>query len=429
MKTILTYISCLFIVCQIQAQEGKLETQLLEIPNLDFVSITQEKGADQYIIYLRQPLDHSDTTKGYFNQKVYLTHRGFDRPTVLVTAGYNVDWNRKYELSNLMNANQILVEHRYFGESMPDSLDYRYLNLEQVTADLHLLRELFDEVYPNKWVSTGISKGGVTTIFYRYFYPDDVSVSVPYVAPINRAYEEPRIYAFLKSVGTDDCRAKIKAAQLQFLERKEELLPLLRFYSKGANVSYEYVSFEGAFEYAVMEYPFSFWQWGHSCSDLPEGDWDIETLAQHFLAVSDMTFFGDDAIRHYTSHYYQSATEMGYYGYETAEFEDYLEVLPTDENPMALFFPFKMNDPFDGQLLSDLNIWLDSNAEHMIYIYGELDTWSASAVPFNDQVDSAWFMMEGKHHGNARVMYMKPSEQQRFFSTLERYLGESIQDK
>lgn len=114
---------------------------------------------------------------------------------------------------------------------------------------------------------------------------------------------------------------------------------------------------------------------------------------------------------------------------ETAEFEDYLEVLPTDENPMALFFPFKMKDPFDGQLLSDLNIWLDSNADQMIYIYGELDTWSASAVPYNGQVDSAWFMMEGKHHGNARVMYMKPSEQQRFISTLESYLGESIQDK
>ena len=102
------------------------------------------------------------------------------------------------------------MEHRYFGESMPDSLNYNYLNLKQATADLHHIRQLFGQIYTGKWVSTGVSKGGATTIFYRYFYPEDVDASVPYVAPVNREQEDQRLYRFLDTIGTDQCREKIR---------------------------------------------------------------------------------------------------------------------------------------------------------------------------------------------------------------------------
>ena len=32
-------------------------------------------------------------------------------------------------------------------------------------------------------LATGISKGGQATMFYRSYFPDDVDISVPYVAP------------------------------------------------------------------------------------------------------------------------------------------------------------------------------------------------------------------------------------------------------
>ena len=304
----------------IQAQEKRIESTLSKIPDITFKKIKEVNGYETYVLHVKQPIDHSDSSKGFFRQKVYLSHRSFEKPTVLVTAGYDVNKNRKSELTELLESNQILVEHRYFGESIPDSLDYKFLNLKQATADLHKIRGLFSSLYSNKWISTGVSKGGATTIFYRYFYPNDIDVSVPYVAPINKSYEEQRIYNFLDTIGTDKCRKKIKDFQIKVLENREKIVPLLKFYSLGARVDYSYLSLSEAFEYAVLEYPFSFWQWGHDCNKIPTKTASIEEIAKHFIAVSNISFFSDNTIRQLSSHYYQSATEMGYYGYETSEF-------------------------------------------------------------------------------------------------------------
>ncbi len=409
-----------------QAQEKNIESILSEIPDITIEKNKEVVGYETYILYVKQPIDHSDTTKGFFRQKVYLSHKGFEKPTVIVTAGYGVYRNYKTELAELLEANQVIVEHRYFGESMPDTLDYKYLNLTQATADLHRVRLLFSSLYLNKWVSTGISKGGATTIFYRYFYPNDIDVSIPYVAPINRVYEETRIYDFLDTIGTEECRVKIKDFQIRILENREKIIPLLKFYSLGAKVKYSYLSLSEAFEYAVMEYPFSFWQWGHDCNEIPTKTSSIEEITEYFISVSSPSFFGDKSIRQLSSHYYQSATEMGYYGYETSEFKEYLIDLPTDTNPMALFYPFEMTDKFDGQLLNDLNLWLNTDANKFIYIYGGNDTWSASAVPLNDNVDSEWFILKGKHHGNARIKSMTSTEQKKFIATLEKWLSIKI---
>lgn len=413
----------LFLPIYCDAQEVNIESILSELPNSTYEKIKEVNGNDVFRLQIRQPLDHSDMTKGYFSQKVYLSHAGFDKPMVIVTEGYTANQPYFTEVTNLLQSNQIIVEHRYFGESIPDSLDYQYLNLIQATADLHKVRELFASVYKNKWISTGVSKGGVTSIFYKYFYPEDVDASVPYVAPINHAYEEQRIYDFLDTIGTEDCRNKIKAFQIKMLKNREAVIPLLKFYSIGAKINFSYLSLSEAFEYAVMEYPFAFWQWGHSCDDIPPENSTIEEMLEYFLIVSGIKLFSDQGIRQFSSHYYQSATEMGYYGYETGKFKEYLIDLPTDANPMALFYDFNMEDEFDGQLLIDINAWLKTEGDHIVYIYGELDTWSASAVPPNNNVDSEWFMLKGKHHGNARIASMNPEEEKRLISTLEKWLS------
>lgn len=47
----------------------------------------------------------------------------------------------------------------------------------------------------------GISKGGQTTVYHRYFYPEDVEISVPYVAPLNLEKIDPRLEKFLSKLG------------------------------------------------------------------------------------------------------------------------------------------------------------------------------------------------------------------------------------
>lgn len=390
--------------------------------------VSLESGNLLYTFFIKQPLDHSNPDLGHFWQRVYYTYRDAEAPTVIVTEGYGRTSNRMYELSELLDANQVIVEHRFFGRSMPEELDYDYLDLYQATADLHHVREVMGEVLTGKWVSTGISKGGATTIFYRYFYPDDVDLSVPYVAPINREFEDRRIYAFLDSVGSDNCRNTIRDFQVRMLKKRDKVLPLLELYNFGARAKYSYWTMEEAFELAVLEYPFSFWQYGHDCRSIPSRKTPLEDAVKYLLTVSDMQFFGDQQIADLASHYFQSAEEMGYYGYETAPFRKYLEALPSDTNPHAAFVPERMDVPFDGTLLDKVNEWLNTDAHQMVYIYGGIDTWSATGVPPNDAVDSEWFILEGKHHANARIAHMLPADRKRFIEALERYLEMEVEE-
>ena len=209
--------------------------------------------------------------KGFFYQRVQLTHKGFNKPTVMDTEGYWL-WNggSGNEIENILDANNLDIEYRYYGKSLPDSIDWQYLTLEQATADLHHINELFKTVYTNKFISTGISKGGETTIYYKYFYPDDVALSVPYVAPIDNSLEDIRIYHFFDTISTPECRKKIFDFQTFLLQHENEALEKLKWYSEGADLHYTYTGSIGkSFEYAVLEFSFSFWQYNGNCDSIP----------------------------------------------------------------------------------------------------------------------------------------------------------------
>ena len=427
MKLLLIFTFILLLIKPSLVQAETLEDLLFNLPDVIFERIEPPDSFEvAYELKIKQPVDHSDPSKGYFYQKAYLSHNSFDRPLVLNTAGYAKKKNTVLEISEFLNANQLAVEHRYFGESIPDSTTYQYLNLKQATADLHHINTLFKQIYTGKWISSGISKGGVTTIFYRYFYPEDVDVSVPYVAPVNKSREDKRIYTFLDTIGTDECRDKIKSFQTRLLKNREEVLTYLKFYKMGAKLEFNYLTFEEAFEYAVMEYPFSFWQWGDSCQNIPTDDVSLIEAVEYFLSNKPLKLFGDERIKNLGSHYYQSAAEMGYYGFETYKFKDLIKSLPTDTNPMATFVPDKQEVSFDGSLLNDVHRWLEKEGHKFIYIYGGNDTWSASAVQPSEDVDSEWFFLKGKDHGEARIKNMTSEEKQRLINTLERWLSIKI---
>ena len=425
MKYLPTFLA-LFVTISLFAQ-SELEKKLFELPDVIFTEIETPEGYQSaYKLMIKQPLDHTNESAGYFYQKVYYSHIAYANPTAIITNGYNKDGNTITEVAKLTSANQLNVEHRYFGESKPDEMDYQYLNFEQVTADLHRIRTLFAEIHQGKWISTGISKGGTTTIFYKYFYPEDVAVSIPYVAPLNYEYEEKRIYDFLDKVGTKECRKNIYKLQKDLLSKSDKIIPLLKWYVKGRDLKFNYLSVEEAFEYAVLELPFSFWQYGQDCAVIPV-DNDMETQIDYFLKIVGLDFFSDRDMEAYGSHYYQSATQMGYYGYETEDFKGLLKHLPYEPNPHAAFVPNKMKVKWDGTLTNKAAKWIKEKGNNMLYINGAIDTWSATAVPPSKNVNSKWFFMEGKHHANARIINMTDKERKVFVSALEAWLEIEIE--
>ena len=182
MRISLSLLLSLFLIHAIaQGDEAALERDLYNLPNVSFKKVSTP--ADRYLKYelvIRQPLDHWHPEKGYFYQHATLLHKGFSRPTVIETQGY---WlaDRRNEVEKMLDANDLNVEYRFYGKSIPDSIPWDYLTIGQATADLHAINQLFRNIYTGKWVSTGISKGGETTVYYKYFYPQDVDLSLPYV--------------------------------------------------------------------------------------------------------------------------------------------------------------------------------------------------------------------------------------------------------
>lgn len=411
-----------------QVMVSELEGYLYDLEGVRFERLNPLPGFEaSYELSIEQPLDHAHPEAGTFFQRVFLSHQDAELPTVLVTEGYERGFHYPAELTTAIGANQLIVEHRYYGASLPEQLDYAYLNIEQAAADLHRIRTLFADWFTGPWLASGISKGGQTTIFYRYFYPEDVAVSVPYVAPVNLGLEDPRIYDFLRSHGADDCREGIASVQRRLLESREESLLRLKWFSKGEGSHFgDYLSFEQAFEYAVLEYPFSFWQWGASCGDLPAVDAPFDEVMDHFLEVSGMAFFSDQSMVDYASHYVQCAHEFGYYGYEIEPFGELIVALNGPSNPSAIFAPKGVDTDYDGGALAQkVWDWAAVGADEFVVINGANDTWSATGLTAEHLAarDALVFLMEGQHHGSARIKNLTEKEKKALRRTLEGWLG------
>jgi hypothetical protein len=407
-----------------QSDEPSLEQALFNLPDVSFQKISRPGDPYlQYALKIRQPLDHRDPSKGSFFQQVILTHRGFNNPTVMNINGYDM-YKAKNEITAMLHANELNIEYRYFGGSRPDSLQWEFLTYDQVAGDLHRINRMFKTLYPGKWISTGISRGGQTAIIYRYFHPGDVDVTIPYVAPMINGLEDKRIYDFLDTMGTDECRKRIFTFQVNLLKKEPEILEKLKWYARGEKIEFGYMGSLGkAFEYSVLEYPFSFWQEGFSPCDKITKNPNADTCLEHLLDIVDLDNYSDKSMKDYAAHYYQTVTEGGYYSYNARPFKKYLHYI-TEPEPSASFPPREaLYKPFENSLMEQIHSWLDQNGNGFIYIYGGRDTWSACRVMISDRVNAKLFMVPGANHFAARVYQMPPQMQKEFASVIKNMLN------
>lgn len=338
--------------------------------------------SEKYVTYFIQPLDHRHPEKGSFRQRVIVSHVGFDRPTVIVTEGYGAAYalrsQYREELSKLLNANMIFVEYRYFLESTPEPKDWQYLTAENSADDLHAITTAFKNIYPGKWIATGISKGGQTTLLYRTFYPDDVDISVPYVAPLCYGVEDGRHEPFLHKVSTSENRKKIEDFQLEALKRKATLLPRFEKYCTEKNYSFR-APIEEIYDYSVLEYSFALWQWGTPISSIPATTASDDEIFSHLLAISEPGYFTADSPN--ASFFVQAARELGYYGYDVQPFKQYLSIQSSEGYLHRLMLPEELKDmPFDKTLSKKITKFLKKQDPKMIFIYGQNDPWTAAGV-------------------------------------------------
>jgi hypothetical protein len=421
---LLGFLIVLFV--QARAQDSTLAPKLRALRGVTEVKVLAPlKGfAESYELRFRQPLNHQNAEGPAFLQRVYVSHRNADRPVVLETEGYAALANRPTELAGILKSNQVIVEHRYFGRSRPDSLQWEYLTLKQSAEDLHAVVQSLKGLYRGKWVSTGASKGGQTTLVYRYWFPDDVDASVPYVAPVPLAQEDPRVFTFLNTVGDSTCRARIKAYQLRMLRDEAGHIRRLEDFSKTTGTKFS-IGIPMAYEYAVLEYPFAFWQYGNSaCENIPGPGASDSAAFDHLAKVVGFYLFSDAGVGFFGPFYYQAYTELGYYRYDITDFRGLLKTVRDATN--RIFVPAGASVTYHCESMQNLNRWLQTKGDRIIYLYGETDTWTACAVQLTGQADALKFINKGGPHGS-RIRDLTPGQKEMLYAALERWLSMTIE--
>ncbi|MEA5004937.1 MAG: S28 family serine protease [Rikenellaceae bacterium] len=437
MKTTLRQIAILFIVTgsvlctsvQQNYAQNTCDTLKETISSLSGVSrverLRTDKFKDKYVLFVEQPLDHKNPTAGTFLQRVFVMNVGKDRPTVIVTEGYGAAYasmpHYREELSRFFDANIIFVEHRYFLESTPKPLDWKYLTAENSAWDLHRVTKLFKTIYKGKWIATGISKGGQTALIYRAFFPEDVDITVPYVAPLCKSREDGRHEPFISNfAGTKEQRAAVLDFQKRILEKRATLQP--KFDSLCMANKYKFnLPLENIYDYTVLEFSFSFWQWGSPVSGIPGADASDDQLFKYWIRMCSPDYFVNNSPT--AAFFVQAARELGYYGYDVKPFKGLLTIKNTKGYLSALFLPEGSEYKFDNSLYKKLKKFVATTDKKMLFIYGEFDPWSSVKVdePKNDNV-VVLVQPEGSHR--ARISNMPDSLKNEAIEIIKRWLSE-----
>lgn len=400
----------------------KIEEKFGCIEGLSFQEVTSEPYGPwrQFELQYQQPIDHQNPHLGHFQQRLALFHRSDSEPLVLHTNGYNIVSVAKSVITKLFATNQLQIEHRFYGDSRPPGRDWTKLNIKQASEDIHRVTVAFRQIYSKQWISTGRSKGGMTALFHRRFFPDDVRGTLADVAPISFNPADQRYLRYLDQVGGVDygyCRARLALWQRRLLESRDILVPLINGYFSLLG------SADLAFEHAVIEAPFVFWQY-HSPDDPVRGCTAIPTESDpkqsfDFLQIiNPLSQYEDESVGNLIPYYYQAATELGAPAQPTA----HLEQLRRFDYTLSQYLPKELRPNFSNEAMIHVARWASSVSHSLILIYGTFDPWSAGQIELNSNgIDRYKFSIEKKNH-NAQFLHLPPPERQKVVDLLTRWL-------
>ena len=416
---------------QAQTDTTAFMRRLLSLEGVSQVQpLETTKFQEKYVLKIAQQVDATDPAAGLFGQRIIVGLRGEDRPTVIVTEGYYAHYalrpDYEEELCRLLDANVVVCEYRYFAESVPEPCNWDYMTVDNSLADLHHVRQTLGTLFTGKWISTGISKGGQTTMFYRATYPEDMDVSVSYVAPLNKDVEDGRHEPFLaKEVATKGERKQILHAEQELMKRKERLVPLLEALAEEKDYHYN-VSAADVYDFCVMELPFALWQWGKGTDGMPTFDDPDSLWWTYFVENAGPEYFSCPS--EFTPFFVQAARELGYYGYSTKGLTKWQSIDTSEGYLNKLMLPAELQGiTFDPTLYERTVTYLQENDPRHLFIYGELDPWSASGVltwlDCSDKENMRIYVEPGGCH-KARIGTMPADVQEEILSLLKSWIEE-----
>ncbi len=428
MAVLMILASVLFITCseddESPTRPPTLEQKLSALPGATVTEIEAPAGFSRaFEISLPQPVDHDNPSGQQLAQRIFISHRDESAPTVFITRGYMVTSNQVFPLTEILDANQIFINHRYFGDAAPDPINWQYLNVDQAAADCHRIAELLSPIYTGPWVSHGISKGGSNVLYYRRCYPDDVLATVAQVAPVSVDTADPRYENFLlNEVGDATCRDALKQFQRLVLSRRDSLLPLYQEYASQNQLSFR-LGLETVFEINTLEYLFYFWQYGPGdCNGFPDSTASTQELFDYLQTENGIDWLHDEYMDALAPAWYQLYTELGYYRLIDDHVADLIE--SPYHLSYSLFCPQGVPRSYDPSSQLDLIQWLETEGDNILYIYGEYDPWTAGGIHPTAQANALRIVLPGENHRAGNNGYGPFTDE--VYDSLESWLGVTI---
>ncbi|WP_307867868.1 aminopeptidase [Umezawaea beigongshangensis] len=392
------------------------------VPGVRIISETTVSGLRYFVLGYRQPVDHRRPERGTFEQRISLLHRDADRPTVLHTSGYDLSGPGLSEPARLVEGNQISTEQRFFEPSRPQPADWRDLTIWQAANDHHRVVRAFRSIYRAAWLSTGASKGGMTSVYHRRFFPRDVDATIAYVAP-NDVIDHHDAYAeFIAEAGDDPaCRARLDGVQRQVLQRRGEFTA--RMVASGNSYSRIFGTPDKALDLMVIETPFTFWQYSTQadCASVPGDGATTDELYAFLDAVVGVGFFSDEGIDPYVVYYQQAGTQLGY----PAVREDHLAdlLLHRGQDVPRSFVPRDIPVRHQPGVMVDVDAWVRWQGSTLLFVHGENDPWGAEPFRLGPGTrDSFSFTVPGGNHG-ANIAKLPEPQSARAAATVRRWAG------
>ncbi len=397
---------------------GKLQA----IPGVTAEKVpTDTAGVDYYVLHFTQPVDHDAPDGQTFQQEVSLLHRTDAAPMIVQTSGYfDYYLDSPVELTNLLAANQISIEHRFFGTSRPDPTDWSKLTIAQMAADEHEIIVALRGIYPGAFITTGGSKGGMTATYHKRFYPDDVDGTVPYVAPMSFAAPDTRYTGFVDTIGPASCRTALRAAATEMLKNRRAAMESRAAAQPGH--TYTRIALGPAVEGSIASLEWAFWQYYgvQFCEQVPAVSASDDDLFDFLDQISPIGDNDDDQVGQFEAYYYQAYAQLGYPDGNATYLDpfllytdrDYDKALPTPTLPVY----------DDAAAMHDVDSYVQTEGDRLLFIYGQWDPWTGGQYQLGGATDSLELVQAEGTHGS-RITRLAAADRDAAFAKLTAWTG------
>ncbi len=401
--------------------------ELQALPNVADATekMTADDGYHYYVVHFIQPADHDDPASPTFLQEVSLLQRDVTAPMIVHTSGYwDYYLDREVELTQLLHANQISIEHRFFGNSRPQPADWSKLTIAQMAADEHAIITALRTIYQGAFISTGGSKGGMTAIYFRRFFPDDVDGTVAYVAPLMLGAPDTRFPPWIATLGPADCHAAVQAAAVEMLMNRRAALEQ-RAQAQADQMGFQYtrVALGPAVETAIESVEWYFWQYNGvvDCPKVPAVTATDDDLFAFLDAVSPVSGSDDDSNAAFEAFVYQTFFQLGYPDDGTTYLKPYYMYMDSDFDGE---FPVGVAKPtYDGgTAMQDIQSFVATMGHEIVFVYGGWDPWTGGKFALGSAPDTLELIQAMGTHGSS-LQHLAPGDRAAAFAQIKAWTG------